>query len=260
MIKILDKIWRFHATAISFATFGIGGIFLGVILLPIIYILPLDKRYKVKTTRKIISTGFRMFMFLMHYLGALKFHRKNIESLKNDKNCIIISNHPTLIDVVSIISYTPNACCIVKEGVWNNFFYGFVVKLAGYIPNTNNHELIQKAIKSINNNEVLVIFPEGTRTTPGEPLKFQRGVAHLILAAKCKLRPIKIECYPNPLLKTSKWYNIPYKRVDFSIEVLDQIEPIDEEILKLNRPLAVRKITKNLIDFYETTLLQKKFS
>ncbi|WP_245395071.1 hypothetical protein [methane-oxidizing endosymbiont of Gigantopelta aegis] len=33
---------------------------------------------------------------------------------------LIVANHPTLIDIVFLISRIPYACCIVKDSLWHN--------------------------------------------------------------------------------------------------------------------------------------------
>lgn len=256
MIKKLNYFWRLFATGFSFASFGIGGLFLGIFVFPPIVLLPLSPAFKKKAIRRIISLSFRYFMAQMHYLGVIDFQKKNIELLLNEKSCLIISNHPTLIDVVSIVAYCPNASCIVKEGVWKNPFMRGVVRPAGFIPNTNHHDLITKAHESIEGGDVLVIFPEGTRTRPGKPLEFQRGAAQIILAANCNVRKLKITCDPITLTKGLPWYKIPEKRAVFTLEVLDKNDPCDSEIKAMPRPKAARVLTQNFLDFYHDSILQ----
>lgn len=77
---------------------------------------------------------FRGFVHMLTWAGVVRVSTVNLQRLRQAKGMVVIANHPTLIDVVVLISLMPNAGCIVKQGLWRNPFLRGVVSAAGYIP------------------------------------------------------------------------------------------------------------------------------
>ena len=96
----------------------------------------------------------------------------------------------------------------------------------------------------------LIIFPEGTRSVPGQPFSMQRGAANIALQANVPLTPVRIRCEPTTLTKAEKWYQIPSRRFTMELTVLDDIE-LDAVVGDApNKSLASRKLTEYLIEFF----------
>ena len=57
----------------------------------------------------------------MRCLGLMTYEIRGRERLRRD-GLLILANHPTLIDVVLLVSLLPNADCVVKSAVARNAF------------------------------------------------------------------------------------------------------------------------------------------
>lgn len=68
-----------------------------------------------------------------------------------------------------------------KAGALAESFLGGVVRAAGYISNSDSDSLIDDCASTLKSGRSLVIFPEGSRTQPGEPLGFKRGAAYIAM-------------------------------------------------------------------------------
>lgn len=215
----INYYWRLLATGVCFAVFGVGALIMAVIIFPVVSLLA--RKNKAKYARWVIHKGFAGFLWLMQASGVLKFEIKGAEKLKQCSNVLILANHPTLIDVVALIAHIPNASCVVKRALWSNFFVGGVVRAAEYISNSDPDNLIQDCAADLRVGNPLVIFPEGTRTTPNKPLKFKRGAAHMALDSNVPIMPIVISCKPSTLTKGEKWYTIPPQKAHLYIEVFE---------------------------------------
>ncbi|MGL6091500.1 MAG: lysophospholipid acyltransferase family protein, partial [Pseudomonas paracarnis] len=73
--------------------------------------------------------------------------------------------------------------------------------------------------------QTLIIFPEGTRTTPGAAPAFHRGGAAIALRGATIITPVVIKVSPTTLTKAEPWYRIPHRRFHFSLRVGADIEP-----------------------------------
>ena len=134
---------------------------------------------------------------------------------------LIVANHPTLLDVVLLVSQMPAVDCIVKRGLWRNPFLRWPVAWAGYLPNSEGEALIEECSATLRRGHSLLVFPEGTRTVPGKPLHMQRGAAHIALAAGCDILPVTIACDPPTLFKGNPWYRVPSRRFHLHVVVGD---------------------------------------
>jgi 1-acyl-sn-glycerol-3-phosphate acyltransferase len=195
-------------------------------------------------------------MWMMHYLGLCRYKVKGRENIANDKSCLVVANHPSLVDVVALIGLYPNACCIIKKQVWDNPFMHRVVKAAGYIPNDEPQYLLENCAASIARGDVIIIFPEGTRTVPGQEMNLQRGAAHIALRLNCPIRTVQIEVNPTTLTKNLPWYVIPDRRSDFNLCIGDKIFIEDTIQTDLPPSLASRKLTKKIRESIDTSYTQ----
>jgi len=242
----INYYWRLIATGISFSLFGVGGLILGYVILPFITLIAKNPRSKNLKAQSAISRTFRLFTFAMEALGVVNFKFRGIEKLSEDKGCLIVSNHPTLIDIVVLISKMKHCNIIVKEKLWSNPFMKRVIETAGYIPNSGREDLAARITSTLKNRDNLFIFPEGTRSTPNQPLKLQRGAAQIAIRTPAPIRLVKINCSFSCLTKQDKWYHIPPQRPDFVVEVGECIDP-RSFLEKAQIPsLAARHLTQYL--------------
>lgn len=250
MFNQIKKAWRVFRTGVAFSLFGIGALCLTFFIFPpIIYLVKSEERKKV-LIRRVISASFRFFMYWLHFTGLINFKTKRLEVLKNESSSLLIANHPTLIDVVAIIAFLPNACCIVKKELWNNRFLRGVVQSARYIPNIHKDDFIDHCREAVDSGDVLIIFPEGTRTKPGEKIIFQRGTAHIALILNCPVRCVEIHCNPIFLTKGRPWYRVPERRADFTLSIKERLVPGDYIESSLPRPKAARVLTRLFMEQY----------
>jgi 1-acyl-sn-glycerol-3-phosphate acyltransferase len=165
---------------------------------------------------------------------------------------MVMANHPSLIDVVFLLGFTPQATCIVKQPLWKNPFTRWPVAAAGFVPNTPIIGMIEQASDALREGQSVIIFPEGTRTTPGQALQFQRGAASIAVRAATVVTPVFIRCEPTTLAKNMPWYRIPPRRVRISFRVGDDIDP--RPFREAPAPLASRAFNEHLLRVFETEL------
>lgn len=219
----LDRAWRILATGLSFLSFGLGGLLLWAFVFPWIRWRhrcdPLARRL---AARRVVQRSFAAFIEGMRRLGVLTYEFHGEEKLARP-SLLVLANHPTLIDVVFLISRLPNADCVVRAGLFSNPFTRGPVRATGYISNAGGPELVEDCIRSIRAGSCLVIFPEGTRTRPGQPPVLQRGAANIAVRGGIDITPVTIRCDPPTLSKGLPWYRVPTRRFHVTIRVHDDI-------------------------------------
>ena len=173
--------------------FVIGSIIISLVLFPVLKLLfPSPKRFK-KAGHHAISVIFRFFIGFMHITGCSALTVDDKKKFRNLKSCIIVANHPSLMDVVMLISLIPNADCMVNGslGGKKNLLHIIVRQL--YIPTFFTYEeMMEKCKESLQEGNCLIIFPEGTRSLASGQHSYKKGAARISLASGCPLIPVYI--------------------------------------------------------------------
>lgn len=218
----MNYYWRLIATGFCFFVFGLGGLLVPLFAGPVLLLVYPQVSVRKQKARKMVHHLFKSFVFLLQATGVSRFYIEDEEQLESLKGHIIMANHPSLIDVVVLISIIPNADCVVKANLFNNPFMKGILNSTGYISNDSTDGLIEDCNGSLANGNNLIIFPEGTRTTPGETMKFQRGAANIALRCQAPVTTVLIKVTPTTLTKSEKWYQIPEKRFEFSLKLTNK--------------------------------------
>ena len=243
-------IWRLMATGFAFALIFGGGAIGAVTVLPLLASLRLTGRGGSREAQYAIHLFFRFYVALLRWLGLIHLEIVGAFELAEMRGRLVIANHPTLLDVVLLMSRMPRAQCIVKADLWNNRYLGGLVRIAGYIPNNLEPEALLAACRqSIDQGDNLIIFPEGTRTRPGEQPHFQRGFANIALLTAAPIQLITITCVPLTLTKGEPWWRIPAERPRFRVMVG---ENLDTRYLlqERGRALAARALVRYIESYY----------
>ncbi|MDR2506390.1 MAG: 1-acyl-sn-glycerol-3-phosphate acyltransferase [Candidatus Accumulibacter sp.] len=256
MTARLNYCWRLLATGFCFSVFGLGGLALWTFVFPAIRIFSRDSR-KVRI-RYVIHKSFGLFLRLMEFVGVMKMQVEGAERLADCGRVLVLANHPTLIDVVAMISLMPRASCVVKQTLWKNPFLGGVVRAAGYISNSDSDRLIDECADEILAGYPMLVFPEGTRSADGVLSGFQRGAAYIALRSGMPVLPVLINSTPSTLTKREKWYQIPCRRFDFRIKVMTPVR-IDRLVdVQGCQTVVARRLTRAFETYFNRELAKWK--
>ena len=223
-MKRTDYYWlRLVGTGLWFLVFGLVTFVLGFVVLPVIRLVTPERSRRQRRSRAVLGAGMRSFIYSV---GALRFI--DYEFIGREKlgrpGQLIVANHPTLIDVCFLLGFAPTSSCIVKAGHFRNLITRGAVIGAGYIPNAPTEDMIHTAESALQDGETLLMFPEGTRTVPGQPMAMQRGAANVAMRAARVLTPVFISCEPPTLSKKLPWYRIPPRRPKWTLRVGEDID------------------------------------
>ena len=191
MKQRIRYVWHIIVKLFSFAFFGSCSLLLALILFPIMHIMAgfSEKKFKV-LARKFNHFYFKLFVRIMISIHCISVNVENKDALSQIKSKVVIANHPSILDVVILFSLVPNADCIVKGDLINNKFISLIVRNL-YIPNNIPFEnQLEQAKNSMDEGNNLIIFPEGTRSRPGEPWEFKKGAARFALYSQNDVIPV----------------------------------------------------------------------
>jgi 1-acyl-sn-glycerol-3-phosphate acyltransferase len=227
MIARLERLWRQVGAGIAFLLFGIGGLLLTVFVFPCINLLFRNRETRAAAAQRTVHLTWKLFVWIIVTLRIIDFDAEGHDLLRSEQGTLIVANHPSLLDVVLIMSLMDRTQCVVKPGVWRNPFMRGVIKAANYIPNLGDPErTLSDCIAALQAGNNLVIFPEGSRTVPGCQRRLERGFANIAIRSGAPIRLVTVSCVPLLLPKGEKWYQSPKRRPRYKVRVCERIDPV----------------------------------
>jgi 1-acyl-sn-glycerol-3-phosphate acyltransferase len=238
------------ATGGAFASLFFGGGLLAVTVLPVLALFPGQQRQRAQL---VIHGLFRLYIWLLRHLGLIVLETEGLEKLSAPGGRLVVANHPSLLDVVMLMAAIPKAQCIVKHELWDHRLLGPLVRRAGYIRNDLDPELLVARCRAVlDQGNSLIIFPEGSRTSPGTPPRLRRGFANLATLTGVPVQLVVITCDPPTLIKGEPWWRIPPHKPLFRIAVAEVLDA-NAYLRYPYRSLAARK----LVQFVESYFAEK---
>ncbi|NMM80861.1 1-acyl-sn-glycerol-3-phosphate acyltransferase [Acidovorax sp. SRB_14] len=245
MLERLNRAWRIVATGLCFSVFGLGGLVLRCVFFPALMLSVRQPARRQELSQAVIHHSFRWFVALMQGVGVLSFEVSGMERLQR-RGQLILANHPSLIDVVFLISFVRHADCIVRAALARNPFTGGPIRAAGFITNNGGAELLQDCLESLQAGNNLIIFPEGTRTPLQGSAKLQRGAAHVAVKGRVDITPVHIHSSLPMLTKGMPWWQVPLRKPHFTIQVRQDIAVDEFCVAADSESLAARHVTAYL--------------
>ena len=250
----LSRSWRAFRTGLAFLVFGVGTLVVALLCLPVVRFLPKRPLDRDRRAQRVVQQALRLFTWFIEALGLVRVSWNGLDRLHRDGPNLVIANHPTLIDVVLLVGQLPQADCVVKQATLSNIFLRWAVRRAGYIPNDQPLELVHACVERLGQGRTLLLFPEGTRSPGGRLGPFRRGAAHIALQSGCDLLPVIITCDPPSLMKGQRWWDVPERTIQLTLQVTEPIAPKDQLAGDPDPPLAARQLTAALRGHYERSL------
>ncbi|MDH3336262.1 MAG: 1-acyl-sn-glycerol-3-phosphate acyltransferase [Gammaproteobacteria bacterium] len=233
-MKYLNFAYRWVGTTLFWIFFGLIGLFMGFVVFPLLSVFVWDGRKRQVAARKLISAAFSLFVWVACSSRLISIRVTGMEHVDPRGGQLILATHPTLIDVVILISLFPQVDCVIKEAVTKNPVLGISVRLANYISNREPADLLDSCVQRLESGASLLLFPSGTREVNGQPLRFKLGAAEVAIRARASILPVALSCKPQMLAKHVPWYRIPPSAPRFKITVLP--------------PIAVENLTTGDVD------------
>lgn len=258
MYKKICYAWHILVKLFSFALFGSCSLAVAILLFPVMHVISgfSEKRFK-KMARKLNQVFFIAYVKIISFIRGISVHVENKEALANLRSKVVIANHPSILDVVILFSLVPNADCIVKGDLVKNKFVSLIVRNL-YIPNNIPFdEQLELAKKSMAEGNNLIIFPEGTRSRPGEPWEFKKGAARFALYSKNDIVPVFFGGNEKiGIRKHDKMLQYhPTERYLYDLKVLPQISVKEYEDIPMTK--SATALTKKMKDILEAELVNR---
>lgn len=224
---ILIRACQLAGYYLSLVLFALGGIVFNLYYLLAVLIPPIARNQR--HFQRVIHRLFAFFIAWSRWTRLLSVNYEGIERIPAG-GCVVVANHPGLMDIIYILARIPEAISLFKPAIRNNPVLGAGARCAGYIGNDGGPDLVRVASEKAGEGRKLVIFPEGTRTPPGVALGPLRP-GFVIIARRAGV-PIQLVCIAwnsNVLVKGREWWKLPRLPGKVNIKVGPLLSVASEE-------------------------------
>lgn len=223
MLDKFKRLYRGIIVVICFMIFGLGALIIRYFVFPIQGSCLKDttkKKYKYSET---LHKSWYFFVKLLETLRVIKVQVDDIDKIKNIKNSIIVSTHPSYIDILILMSIIPNSTCFVAHKLTNNPFFRGMVELLFIPEGISIDELVAKTSKVLGEGFNVIIFPMGTRHKKDEYPKIRRGTALIAQKTNKNIVALKIATSRNFLQINQPIYDAGTETIIYNISYLEEI-------------------------------------
>lgn len=228
--------------ALSYPLFVLGSLCM-LVLVPVSMVICRDRKHQTRWLRRALHLGARLWVNLSQWLQLIRVEiddrrtatgsdAKPAKAAIPDDSppTLIIANHPSLIDVLLVSAALPNLCCVLKGNLHYNPLFTLLIRYLDYLPNSDPELMLKEGSRRLQAGEQLLIFPEGTRTTPlplsgsaqrqqATDLHFRFGAAELAQRSGAAALPVVIHYKDHYLSKGYPWYRMPANVMHYRLEI-----------------------------------------
>lgn len=175
----------------SFICFLIGSLYLTLVGFFVLTIGGKTEKHKIIYHRNLQW----VCKFVLQRIPITKSSIKNNSGEENpfEKPAIMICNHQSQIDLMTILALSHKVIVVTNKWVWNAPFYRWLIRYADFYPaekfETDDIEPLRKKIQE---GYSIAIFPEGTRSEDCSILRFHKGAFYLAKELNVSIIPIMI--------------------------------------------------------------------
>jgi len=216
------------------------------------------KEYKIKLKRSKafhVLYSFLKSIFTILFKMLYRVEVSGYENIPKNGKFILCSNHLSYVDPLIIVGYfSRHVYFMAKKEVFNIRVLGEIISFLNAF-SVNRDSLDRKAIKNsieiLNSDEVLCMFPEGTRSTEGVIRDGHKGVGLIsILSGSSPVLPMALSGTNKIIQKPRKRIFFPKVKIIYG-NLIDTSSIIKENDNKTAISIILNKTMGSIKELYE---------
>ncbi|MCP4407287.1 MAG: 1-acyl-sn-glycerol-3-phosphate acyltransferase [Gammaproteobacteria bacterium] len=190
------------------------------------------------------------YLATLNFLGLVEFR---FEGAPHDQPCIMVANHPSLLDFIVLLQDLPNAVCLYKSRSLDNPVLSSFIQVGGYIEGMDGtasagKRIISSCCKRLAEGHHIVFFPEGTRSESSSTMhKFRTTAFHAAIRYQATIQPVVIFCQPLFLGKKQSWIDFSRHKNIMTIRYLPVVQIGDLPEAEQTATGLARAVRKNIL-------------
>ena len=221
---------RVALMAALFAVFFFGSPLLALFVLPLVALVS-GGRAKDRATH-VLHLGMKLIMRTAHVLGIVELDLPPPpREIDLGKPYVMISNHPSFIDMLVILGTFSPLTCVTNGRWWKHWALGRLLRATNYVAGpgageaSDSTDTLTKMVAQLERGLPLLVFPEGQRSLPDRLRRFRRGAVEAAVRAKVPIVPLYLVVDPPYLTKTIPLWRPPAALPTYRFEWMAPIVP-----------------------------------
>ncbi|WP_424810458.1 lysophospholipid acyltransferase family protein [Roseococcus sp. YIM B11640] len=138
----------------------------------------------------------RMELWLLKLICGIDIRVEGQEYLPRQGAALIAAKHQSALDTIVWFGLLPDVAYVMKRELFRIPIYGWFARRAEMIGVDRSggaqamRALMRDGKRAVEEGRQIVIFPEGTRTSPGQQVRYQPGIVALAAATKLPVIPV----------------------------------------------------------------------
>lgn len=203
----------------------------GYVMFAVLYVV--WRRDPVARARRVQAITSRAYLFMHWWLDLWHITTfdlgTRLEALP-DRPCVVVANHPTLMDVTSIMGVLRGASSVAKPPLYDRLLLRPLLHGAGIIKGQGGDPLdarrvLDDAVERLEQGFHMLIFPEGTRSPRDGLLPFRRAAFEIACRARVPVVSVAITCEPVWLSKEQPLFDPPHPTPELRLRTLAVDDP-----------------------------------
>lgn len=168
--------------------YALGGMILSIFSITLLPLIPISKKLKMKWMHKVLA---KLVTATLYGNPFVKKEVRNPHNETFEKPAIIISNHASTLDTLTIGLVTHNVIYLVNDWVYKSPIFGLLARVLGFYPVSSGVDGSVNHLKEkLNQGYCMVVFPEGKRSFTNKIGRFKKGAFFLAQQLEIDILPI----------------------------------------------------------------------
>jgi 1-acyl-sn-glycerol-3-phosphate acyltransferase len=222
---------RIVLTGWAFFLFFTGSPLIGLFVLPFLRLFAKDRVDHRRRCTRIVARLHRVFWRWMEITGLVR--RPDVfpalTGIAQGQAYVMVTNHPSLIDVILLLGWYENLTCIVKGSWYRSLVLGPLLRQTAYLPGPGSgleesDDMLATMVEHLERGHPLLVFPEGTRSLANRMHRFRRGAVEAAVRAKVPIVAMFLAIDRPFLMKGVPFWKVPADAARYSLEILGVID------------------------------------
>lgn len=128
-----------------------------------------------------------------HGIPGVKCSQYNPDNETYSKPAMVICNHQSSLDLMAILAQSPKIAILTKDWVYNNLFFGSILRCGEYYPVSEGMEVLLPKLRSlVERGYSIMMFPEGTRSADCLVQRFHQGAFRIAQELNLDILPLVV--------------------------------------------------------------------
>lgn len=216
-----------------FSLFFFGSPILALTLFPILRLTSRDRDHYRRRCTVLLQRGIHFILACSRAFGVVDYELGPLPtSVDPSKPYVLISNHPTFVDMIVIMGWFRDLTCVTKGSWSKHWALGRLLRSTYYLPGPGSDmpgsdDMLASMVAHLRAGFPLLVFPEGHRSKTDSLLRFRRGAVEAATRAGVPIVPLFLTIDRAYLTKDVPLWRPPKQPPTYRFEWFDVVKPGD---------------------------------